>query len=452
MSFKSLALNENLVDALEKLNYLNPTKIQQLVLPKALKYKSLAIQSVTGSGKSHCFIIPILNNLDFSNLNLQAIVISPTRELARQTYEFFMAFKPYFENLNVKLLIGGHQLKDEESIKNNQPHIIISTPKRMSQVLIDDSFIKLGHIKTVVLDEVDMMMDLGYFNDIESLLDKLKDIQILAFSATFPSKVIHLLKKYIPIDEFISLDKNITNSNVSHYAIDIKHNDKNKMVINFINKYNPYLLLIFCSEKKDVIALYDYLIKQNIKCGILHGDLSARERKNMLKMLKNNNFHIMVCSDMASRGLDIEDVSDILNYDLPNNEEFYFHRAGRTGRLNNKGNSYCFYNVDSVDKIKHLEKNGVIFNYLAYKNNDFVIIDKIKTTKKKTNDPQLIELNKEIKKARSMASSKKVKPNYKKKVKQAVLEVKRKHRRNEIKKAIRKQLNERYKKGNDYGK
>lgn len=448
MKFSSFNLKTKLVAALDELGYKNASAIQEIVIPKALKGKSLIVKSMTGSGKSHCFIIPILNNLKLDNKNAQSIIISPTRELARQTYLFFKQFEPYFEGLNVKLLIGGHQQKDDEVLKNNPPHIIIATPKRANDILVLESFIKLGCVKSVVLDEVDMMMDMGYFNDIDQLLKRLKDIQIMSFSASYPNKVIHLLKKYMPVDEIISLDDNITNDNVTHFAIDIKHQDKNEMVYKFINKFNPYGLIIFCSLKSDVNVVYNYLIEHKIKCGMLHGDLSQRERKNMMKMFKNNDFHIMVCSDMASRGLDLDNISDVLNYDLPNNEEFYFHRAGRVGRMNKKGNCYSFYNVDSVDKITNLEKNKITFTYLVYKNNDFISSLKVKKERKNNRlDPEIVELNKNIKIAKSKATTKKVKPNYKKKVKVAINEVKRKYKKEKIKKEIKKQLKKKYQQG-----
>ena len=194
MKFSSFNLKTKLVAALDELGYKNASAIQEIVIPKALKGKSLIVKSMTGSGKSHCFIIPILNNLKLDNKNAQSIIISPTRELVRQTYLFFKQFEPYFEGLNVKLLIGGHQQKDDEVLKNNPPHIIIATPKRANDILVSESFIKLGCVKTVVLDEVDMMMDMGYFNDIDQLLKRLKDIQIMSFSASYPNKVIHLFK------------------------------------------------------------------------------------------------------------------------------------------------------------------------------------------------------------------------------------------------------------------
>lgn len=450
MNFKSFNLKEDLIDALEKLGYTTASQIQELVIPRALKDKNLIVKSMTGSGKTHCFIIPILNNLNFQLKQLQAIVISPTRELAKQTYDFFSQFENFYKELNVKLLIGGHQKKDDLNLKNNPPQIIIATPKRLKDILVEESVIKLGFVNYLILDEVDMMMDLGYFNDIDTILSRLKAAKIMVFSASYPNKILHLLKKYIDCDEIISLGKDITNNNVVHYAIDRKHQDIKKATLDFINKNNPYFLLIFCSYKKDVSNLYDYLIKNGIKCGILHGDLTQRERKNTLKLLKNGNYHIVVCSDMASRGLDFKDVSDVLNYDLPNNEEFYFHRAGRCGRMNNQGNCYTFYNVDTLPQIEYFQKS-IHFNFLTYKNGDFISSSKAKKVinKKKMSEEE-IKLNRDIKLAKSKATTKKVKPNYKKKVKLAVEKVVKKYKKDKIRKEIHKQIKEKYRKGSNY--
>ena len=244
----------------------------------------------------------------------------------------------------------------------------------------------------------------------------------------------------------------MTASNVSHYLIDIRHNDVLTSLVEVIDCIKPYLLLVFASKKETANEIYSYLRARKYKAALLTGDLDARERKSIIRRVKNDEFTILVCSDMAARGLDIPDVSDVINVDLPNNLEFYYHRAGRTGRFNKTGNCYTFYNNDKTAKPLALIKNGVQFKYFVLRDKELVPgkgIEKSHPTKRKVDE----ELQNKIQKAKAQIRSKdkKVKPGYKKKQKQAIEKVKAKHRREIIRKDIRRQRVERYKRENANG-
>ncbi len=445
MKFRSYALNDKLLEALKSLGYDDCTPVQDLVIPQVLKNKNLFVQSETGSGKTHAFLVPILNKIDTSKDFLQALIISPTRELAAQTYEFANAFKKYFKNLKVKLLVGGAQRSDDESLLNNAPHILIGTPGRLNDVMIKNSYLKVSELRTVVIDEADMCLEMGFFNDVHQLILASKNHQILVFSATYSKQLENDLRKYIEADAIIKVGEGETSNNVRHYAIDKKHFDKNEVVVKFIQNYKPYFLLIFCSLKNDVNTLYKYLLANGLKAGIIHGDLESRERKSMMKRIKNQEFNVVVCSDMAARGMDIKDVSTVLNYDLPNNIEFYFHRAGRTGRYHNIGECYTLYNVDEIQGINKLKELGVKFSWIALKGGEFVNVDEMSKKKKKVISKEKQELNEKIRIETNKVRSKKVKPNYKKKIKEVAEKVKRQHKREIIRKDIRRQRVERYK-------
>lgn len=448
MKFNAFNLKNDVIKALDDLGYVECTKVQELVIPKALKNKNLLVQSTTGSGKTHSFLVPIINKIDLEKKNLQCLIISPTRELAKQTYDFAMQFKNYIPNLDIKLLIGGKDKKKDDSLSNNPPHILIGTPGRMNDVLKQQSLVKLGEISIIIFDEADMMLEMGYFKDIHNIISNLKDdAQMMVFSATYPQKLESDLKKYITADAVIKINDAENTNQIKHFAIDRKHKSLNEVTVEFLKQFNPYFTLIFCSKKTDVTSLHEFLINNGINAGIVHGDLSSRERKNAMKEIRSDKYQVVVCSDMAARGIDLKDVTCVLNYDLPNNTEFYFHRAGRTGRLYNKGECYSFYNVDDADKILKLEKLGIHFSYLVFKNSQFEEAKEITRKKviKKTEEQLLLE--KEIKKATSMARSDKVKPNYKKKVKLAADKVKKIYKRKKIKESIKKQL-QKQKRGN----
>ena len=446
MSFKAINLSEKMTMSLTRQKFVNPSPIQLRSIPKALKGETLMVQSSTGSGKTLCYLIPIIDKINLSNQVTQAIIIAPTRELAQQIYDFAIPFTKEFPELKIRLLKSGEE--KENSIKGLSiaPHIVIGTPGRLSDVLAKEHALALNFVKTVVFDEADMLLAEGYFDAIDTFVLGLNNPQYLVFSATLEANLAHRLEKYVGPNTPIVNEEVMTSGNVTHYLIDIKHQDLNQCVESFIKIKNPYLLLIFASKKETANDIYNYLKVKKYKVGLLTGDLSSRERKNAMRAVLNDDVYILVCSDMAARGLDIPDVTDVLNVDLPNNLEFYYHRAGRTGRFDKKGNCYTFYNNDSTKKPLALINDGVKFNYLTLRGLELVPgkeIEKSHPTKKHL-DP---ELNAEIRKIHNQQrKDQKVKPGYKKKTKEAVAKATQKHKREIIKKDIRRQRVERYKK------
>lgn len=434
-SFKDLNLSEKMVEALQKIGYNAPSPIQELVIPSYLKRKSLVVTSQTGSGKTHSFLIPIIESIDVSKSLVQGIIIVPTRELAKQCYEFAREFLPFYPDLKIRLLSSEIAKNRNKDSLSSTPHLLIATPGRLVDLALNDTVINLLTAKYLVLDEADMLMEMGFFQDIDAIISKLKDPIIGVFSATINNKVAVLIKKYIQADNYIKLD-NYTSKSVQHYAVDIRHKDIKSAVTSFINAHPCYLLLIFASKKEDVNSLYKYLKGQGTNVGVIHGDLSTRERKNMMKRINNDEFNIIVCSDMAARGIDFDNVTDVLNVDLPKDLSFYFHRAGRTGRFNNSGSCYTFYNNDDVEGINKLMEMKVNFNFLILKN-DTLIEGKGVQEKSPRKVKRSIELDKEIKKAVAKNKYNEVKPMYKKKTKLAVKKVIKRHRDLEIKRKIR---------------
>ncbi len=444
MNFKAFNLKNDLVEALNKLGYKEPTKVQEVVIPKALKGENIIVSSHTGSGKTHSFLIPIINNLEFKG-EVEAIIISPTRELARQIYLFIEEFKQYYSELKSKLFISGVDSNKDLASINNGADIIVATPGRLAK-LLQDSSLSLNNLKTIVLDEADMLIEQGFIEEIEKILKKTtKKSQLEVFSATISKRVEVFLKKFIDADYAITMKDEIpTSYTVNHYLVNTKHRDTYQCVLEFIKLKNPYLLLIFLNSKEEVKKMYNFLSENGYRIGILSGDLESRERKSMLRRINNDEFRIVVCSDIAARGLDINDVSDVISVSLPSNLEYYFHRAGRTGRNFKSGNSYIFYDYDHTALVFKLLESNIKVQYLKLDNNGLSNdIPLKKETKRKLKVDT--ELDKNIKKAKYEAKSNKVKPNYKKKVKRAIDKVKRKHKREIIKKDIRRQQEERYK-------
>lgn len=445
MKFSAFNISKDLIKILEQNGYVETTPIQQVVIPKALKGENIIAKSETGSGKTHAFLIPIIENCVESNL-LQAIILAPSRELARQTYKFAnqIISDMSYKKIAVKLFISGEDSnKDLKSFKNGC-NILIATPGKLRS-LIEESDFDMSMVKTLVLDEADMLLDSGFFDTIDAIFKKCdKNLQVEVFSATISEGLEVFLKKYISPDYVVTSTNNeLTSKTVKHYFINTKHKDINELLLLFIDQFNPYLLLIFANSKKKTRDIYNFLSSKKIKCGILSGELEARERKSMLRRINNDEFRVVVCSDLVSRGLDIQNVSDVLSVDLPNNLEYYYHRAGRTGRNFKTGNSYVFYDHDTFDLPLKLINDGLEVNFLKVENNSFVpMASPIKEKKRSKKMPT--ELDIAIKKAKITTMTKKVKPGYKKKVKTAIEKVKRRHRREIIRKDIRRQREERY--------
>jgi len=447
MSFKAINISERMLASLTRQGFKNPSDIQLKSIPKALKGETLMVQSATGSGKTLCFLVPIIDNIDLKNQSLQAIIVAPTRELAQQIYNFAIPFVNEFPNLKIRLLKSGEERENSLKGLRIAPHIIIGTPGRLSDILFKEHSLALNNVKTIVLDEADMLLKEGYFDDIDTFALEVKDAQYLVYSATLEENLAVRLSKYVGPNIPIVNEEVLTSSNVFHHLIDTKHIDQNEAVEKFIKATNPYLLLIFASKKETANNVYAYLRSKKYKTRLLTGDLNARERKSVMRSLMNDDIQILVCSDMAARGLDIPNVTEVLNVDLPNNLEFYYHRAGRTGRFDKIGHCYTLYNNETTKKPLMLIDQGVKFDYLVFKDDQLVSgkpIKKEHPTSKKMDD----DLAKEIRKINNIAKAKnkKVKPGYKKKTAMAIDKAKRKHKREIIRKDIRRQRVERYKK------
>lgn len=446
MSFKSFNLSDLMIKSLARQGYLSPSSIQTRVIPKALKGGNIVAQSETGSGKTHAFIIPIIENLQLDSDRLQALIITPTRELAQQIYAFLEAFKGDYPKLHARLFTAGKETERTFRQGMRVPHVIIGTPTRIKTMLEAKSLIGLGSVKTLVLDEADMLMEMGYFADIDIIYRLLKaPPQMMVFSATIEFNLRKNLEKYVGADFVIEMDDVKTAKTVGHHAIDVKHGDRLHAIEIFIKTLNPYLLIIFASRKEQVATISSYLKSAGHDNIMLHGDMSARERKSAYKLIGANKHRLIVASDLAARGLDIKDVSEVLNFDLPKDLTYYFHRAGRTGRFGASGQCYSFYNSDTVTQLEKLIESGVSFSFHELRDDTIISTDKIarRKTRKKKVDP---DLERQIKHAAAKVKTDVVKPGYKKKVRDAVAKVKRKHKREIIRKDIRRQRVARYRK------
>ncbi|MEY3002295.1 MAG: ATP-independent helicase DbpA, partial [Pseudomonadota bacterium] len=351
--FQSLeGIPKALLNTLESLHFEDMTPIQEEAIPPILSGKDILAQSKTGSGKTLAFGIPCILQCDTNHFKPQTLIITPTRELADQIaieLRKIAAFKP---NLKILTLYGGVPLRSQADSLAKGAHILIGTPGRIQDHLAKET-LKLESIKTLVLDEADRMLDMGFYDEIVKISSNIsKQKQTLLFSATFPPKIETLAKALLKSPLVVKVA-----TQTSHDAIDevvYETSDKFKTLIALIGSYQPDSLLIFCNTKAEVITLTERLLKHGDSVIDIHGDLEQKERNESVIAFSNGSKRIMVATDVASRGLDIKDIALVINYDLPFDKEVYTHRIGRTGRADAKGIALSLYSPTDSGKCAYI--------------------------------------------------------------------------------------------------
>ncbi|MEF9984839.1 MAG: DEAD/DEAH box helicase [Malacoplasma sp.] len=429
---------------MKKLNFNSFTEIQQKTIPLIANNENVIGVANTGTGKTHCFLFPLIDNLDLSLNKIQILIISPTRELSRQIYDKAIFFKKFAPELSVSLLIGGKEYTDATLSQILKKQILITTPQKFFDFLQSFPSSHLSKLKTIVLDEADMLMDMNFSNSIINVfnsLTNLKNIQKIAFSATLHETLSIQLSKFFHNSTIVNVSKNIwLNDKITHHIVYINNLSKEKALIALLEKINPYFCIIFSNTKKDVEMIFNILYKKYKSDVImLHGDMNARERKNTFKIIQTKNARFLVATDLASRGIDIDGASDIISWDMPKDDVWYIHRSGRSGRSHYKGNSYIFFE-NNTHQILRLQNKNIVWNSLKFNGQDFVPFNISFKMKKK----KITEVDKQISSIISKAP-KKVKPNYKKKIKIQIDDVKRKAKRNRIEELVNKERIKNYK-------
>jgi ATP-dependent RNA helicase DbpA len=344
MKFNTLELPHKIITSLESLGYENMTPIQEMSLPFILDGKDVIGQAKTGSGKTAAFGLGILSNLDVELVETQGLILCPTRELAEQVMIELRRLARFTNNVKVLSVCGGTDEKHQRKSLSHGIHIIVGTPGRIFK-LLKEKVIMLDNLKTFVLDEADRMLDMGFYddiNEIEKFSPSLK--QTLLFSATFPNEIESLSSHLQNDPELIQVDTNHKKNAIKQYFYKLEgHKEKNITVKKLLGEFRPKSTVIFCKTKLICDALTTYLQKQNIDALSLHGDHDQRDRTLVLTKFSNGSCLVLVATDVAARGLDIDDLQLVINYDLGTNPEVYVHRIGRTGRVGKDGLAISLY-------------------------------------------------------------------------------------------------------------
>lgn len=424
--FEHFELAPYLIEAVKDLNFNQPTEIQRRVIPKLKKETHLIGQSQTGTGKSHAFLLPLINKIDKDLIQPQVIILAPTRELAKQLYDASEHLISFTEGIKAGLYIGGTDKNKDIQKSKVQPQIVIGTPNRIKD-LAEENVLHIHLANAVVIDEADLMIDLGFLPTVDKIAANVsRDAQIAVFSATIPKALHPFLNKYLSKPEFIEIEPDSkTNKNITFYLVPTKSNDKKEKLVSVMNTCNPYLAIIFANSRDRADELAEYLQDQGMKVGIMHGGLAPRERTQMMKRVKNLEFQYIIASDLASRGIDIDGVSHVFNYDIPKDIDFFTHRVGRTGRGNYTGVAITLYTPDEEDLINQIEKKGFSFIHSDIKNGELTEIKD--RTERRSRQKKEDNIEKSL--VHKVKKKKKVKPGYKKKFRYELDKVKRNEKR-----------------------
>jgi len=361
MKFEDLNLHPSLLKAVSSQKYITPTAIQQKAIPLVLNREDVLGSAQTGTGKTAAFALPILDHLIKDNNNnnkrkIRALVITPTRELAIQIGENFTAYSKYNDIKNTVIFGGVKQLKQTNTLKNGVD-ILVATPGRLLD-LMGQGYISLKDIAYFVLDEADRMLDMGFINDIKKVIEKLpKQRQSLFFSATMPNNIIALSNTILSNPKKVAVHQVSTTAETIQQSIYYTNkSDKKDLLFHILKDMNINQILVFSRTKHGADRIVRNLTKKHIKAAAIHGDKSQNTRQRALQSFKNNDIRVLVATDIAARGIDIDKLSYVLNYDIPNEPETYVHRIGRCGRAGEKGISISICDAEENAYTRDIEK------------------------------------------------------------------------------------------------
>lgn len=354
--FNNLPIEENLIKATQRCGYEEMTEVQELVIPVALEGNDILAQAPTGTGKTCAYGLPILENINLRSNDVQVLILAPTRELAIQITEDLREYSYYKEGVRIVTLYGGEYIEKQITSLKKKPQIVVATPGRLMDHM-ERRTVRLDRLTTVVLDEADEMLNMGFREDIDTILSQTNenDHQTMLFSATFSKEIENITKEYLHNPKTIKVSrKELTMSNITQNYVTVREQDKVEVISRIIDINSYEVVMIFCNTKKTVDEVTSGLLQRGFVAEALHGDMKQLQRERVMTRFKNKQINILVASDVAARGLDISDVDVVFNYDLPQEEEYYVHRIGRTGRAKKDGVAVSLISGQEIYKLKNI--------------------------------------------------------------------------------------------------
>ncbi|MFT6215838.1 MAG: ATP-dependent RNA helicase DeaD [Roseivirga sp.] len=358
-TFSELGISNGLVKGLTEMSIVQPSEIQQLAIPILLSSENDFIgQAQTGTGKTAAFGLPLLQRIDPKRDEVQGLILAPTRELCQQIAKQLFKFTKYSDKIFIEAVYGGADMTQQIQRLQRPTHIIVATPGRLMD-LINKEVVDISQVKTVVLDEADEMLSMGFKQDLHAILDFVPTERTTwLFSATMPDGIKEIIKKFLRPDPIrIEVGRSAgVNANITHEFVICNSKDKVQEILHFLSYHKDERGMIFCQTKQAARVLTKQLQAKNISVDVIEGDMGQRDRDKVMRMFKTEKTEILVSTDISARGIDVKGLSFVLHYQLPQQFEYYTHRSGRTGRAGAKGVSILFISEKDRSKLLEIER------------------------------------------------------------------------------------------------
>lgn len=359
--FSQLNISSGILKAIEDMGFEEPTSIQQRSIPFLLQGRDVTGQAQTGTGKTAAFGIPALERIDPKDKRTQVIILSPTRELAIQTAEELARLAQYIRGVVVVPIYGGQPIGRQFKVLKTGAQIVVGTPGRILDHM-NRRTLSLSNIRMVVLDEADQMLDMGFYDDIETIMRATPvNRQTVLFSATLPRPILEISKRFQKNPELVQVHvKELTVPQIDQQYIELHSRDKLEILCRVLDSYDPKLTLIFCNTKRAVDELTSRLHSRGYSVAGLHGDLKQVQRDRVMEKFRGGSLDLLIATDVAARGIDVEEIDLVINFDVPQDIEYYVHRIGRTARAGRSGCAITFVGPQEIYKLRAIQRTARI--------------------------------------------------------------------------------------------
>lgn len=356
-TFADLGIKKQFIKALKEKNIIEPTEVQEKSIPYLLeKGKDFIGQAQTGTGKTAAFGLPLLTHINPKNKKVQALILAPTRELVRQIAKHLFKYTKYSEQIYSETVYGGEKIDKQIASLRRPTQIIIATPGRLVD-LLDRKAVDLSEVKKIVLDEADEMLSMGFKKELTTILNYVEDYNTWLFSATMPQGIQDIIRKYLSEDAYkVQVSKtNVINKNIYHQYMMCDKVDRFNTLFKFLKNQGENRGVVFVKTKNDSQLLAKKLISKNISTDAIHGDLIQKDRDKVMRAFKKERLQVLIATDLAARGIDVENLAFVIHYQLPDSLDYYIHRSGRTARAGKTGISLSFVSSQELKQIKYFE-------------------------------------------------------------------------------------------------
>ncbi|TMW73835.1 DEAD/DEAH box helicase [Alteribacter natronophilus] len=428
-NFERFNLQPFLIEALKQQQIELPMEIQERLIPAIRNGSDVIGQSQTGTGKTLAFLLPLADRIDPEKNHVQAVITAPTRELAGQLFEELGKLLHHTDGeITAKLVTGGTDRSRMVDKLKNPPHIAVGTPGRIHD-MVKEQALDVHQASMYVVDEADQMLDMGFLEDVDQVGARMtEDLQMMVFSATIPEKLQPFLRKYMKHPKHVKVEpKQASPRKIEHWLIPDRDRDVNQLALEVATAFNPFLAVIFANSKEEADELFAVFAAEGLNAEKLHGGISPRERKKVMKKLRDAEVQYLIASDLVARGIDVKGISHIINVGLPRELEYYVHRVGRTARAGWDGIAATIAGRHDQAAVEKLESQGIKFLHKDLKKGEWVELEQKMRRRKKQGKAESTEVTLKT------GKPKKVKPGYKKKFQQQKEQEQKRQRRLEQK-------------------